>query len=89
MRAYLPIVALLLFQGTSSLNAQGILIGWDLPVNSTVDSVIPPSHMHGALAVGLQTGHFLGRTPRPTTTTFRLRSRRPQERKLRSQESPG
>ena len=39
MRAYLPIGAFLLFQGISSLNAQGVLIGWDFPLNSTVDSV--------------------------------------------------
>jgi len=61
----LPIVALLLFQGTSSLNAQGILIGWDLPVNSTVDSVISASTVTGvvgpksfAMASGLSPNVF-------------------------------
>jgi len=65
MRAYLPIVALLLFQGTSSLNAQGILIGWDFPVNSTVDSVISASTVTGvvgpksfAMASGLSANIF-------------------------------
>jgi acetyl esterase/lipase len=49
MKAFLPIVAFLLFQGISSLNAQGILIGWDLPVNSTVDSVISASTVTGVV----------------------------------------
>jgi acetyl esterase/lipase len=39
MKAFLPIVAFLLFQVISSLNAQGVLVGWDFPVNSTVTSV--------------------------------------------------
>jgi len=42
-------VAFLLFQGKASLNAQGILIGWDLPVNSTVDSVISASTVTGVV----------------------------------------
>ncbi len=32
-------LAFLLFQVISSLNAQGVLVGWDFPVNSTVTSV--------------------------------------------------
>ncbi|NBS87611.1 MAG: hypothetical protein EBS60_05965, partial [Verrucomicrobia bacterium] len=55
----------MLFQGTSSLNAQGILIGWDLPVNSTVDSVISASTVTGvvgpksfAMASGLSANIF-------------------------------
>ena len=39
MKAILPMAAFLLFQGISFLNAQGVLIGWDFPLNSTVDSV--------------------------------------------------
>jgi len=49
MKAFLPIVAFLLFQGISSLNAQGVLIGWDLPENSTVDSVISASTVTGVV----------------------------------------
>jgi acetyl esterase/lipase len=39
MKAFLPALAFLLFQGISSLKAQGVLIGWDFPVNSTVSFV--------------------------------------------------
>ena len=49
MRAFLPIVAFLLFQGISFLNAQGVLIGWDFPVNSTVDSVTSASTVTGVV----------------------------------------
>ena len=49
MKAFLPIVAFLLFQGISSLNAQGILIGWDLPQNSTVTSVSSASVATGVV----------------------------------------
>ena len=49
MRAFLPIGAFLLFQGISSLNAQGVLIGWDFPVNSTVSSVSSASTAIGVV----------------------------------------
>ena len=49
MKAFLPIVAFLLFQGISSLNAQGVLIGWDFPVNSTVSSVSSASTAIGVV----------------------------------------
>ena len=42
-------VAFLLFQGKASLNAQGILIGWDLPVNSTVSSASSGSTATGVV----------------------------------------
>ena len=65
MKAFLPIVAFLLFQGISSLNAQGILIGWDFPVNSTVSSVSSASVATGvvgpksfAMASGLSANIF-------------------------------
>jgi len=65
MKAFLPIVAFLLFQGISSLNAQGILIGWDFPVNSTVSSVSSASVATGvvgqksfAMASGLSPNVF-------------------------------
>ena len=38
MRHFLCIVAFCFFHGLSLLEAQGILIGWDFPVNSTVTS---------------------------------------------------
>jgi acetyl esterase/lipase len=49
MKAFLPMVAFLLFEGTSSLKAQGVLIGWDLPVNSTVSSVSSGSTATGVV----------------------------------------
>ena len=65
MKAFLPIVALLLFQGISSLNAQGILIGWDLPQNSTVTTVSSGTTASGvvgpksfAMASGLSANIF-------------------------------
>ena len=48
MKAFLPTVAFLLFEGISSLKAQGVLIGWDFPVNSTVISV-----SSGSTAIGV------------------------------------
>jgi acetyl esterase/lipase len=65
MKAFLPMVAFLLFEGTSSLKAQGVLIGWDLPVNSTVTSVSSASTATGvvgpkafAMASGLSPNVF-------------------------------
>jgi acetyl esterase/lipase len=49
MKAFLPMVAFLLFEGTASLKAQGVLIGWDLPVNSTVASVSSGSTATGVV----------------------------------------
>ena len=49
MRAFLPLLAFLLFQGISSLNAQGVLVGWDFPVNSTVSSVSSGSVFAGVV----------------------------------------
>ena len=42
-------VAFLLFEGISSLKAQGVLIGWDFPVNSTVISVSSASTAIGVV----------------------------------------
>ena len=42
-------VAFLLFQVISSLNAQGVLVGWDFPVNSTVSSVSSASTVTGVV----------------------------------------
>jgi len=49
MKAFLPMVAFFFFQGLSFLEAQGILIGWDLPVNSTVASVSSGSTATGVV----------------------------------------
>ena len=49
MRAFLPLLAFLLFQGISSLNAQGVLVGWDFPVNSTVSSVSSANTVTGVV----------------------------------------
>ena len=58
--------AFLLFQGISFLNAQGVLIGWDFPLNSTVDSVTSAITATGvvgpksfAMASGLSPDVFL------------------------------
>ena len=65
MRAFLPLLAFLLFQVISSLNAQGVLVGWDFPVNSTVTSVSSASTSIGvvgpksfAMASGLSANIF-------------------------------
>ena len=58
-------VAFLLFQGISSLKAQGVLIGWDFPVNSTITTVSSGTIVSGvvgpksfAMASGLSPNVF-------------------------------
>jgi acetyl esterase/lipase len=65
MRAFLPTVAFFFFQGLSFLEAQGILIGWDLPENSTVTTVSSDTTASGvvgpksfAMASGLSANIF-------------------------------
>ena len=40
MRAFLPAVAFFLFLGNGIIRAQSILMGWDLPTNSTTNTVL-------------------------------------------------
>ena len=66
MKAFLPTVAFFFFPGLSFLEAQGILIGWDLPENSTTNSVVSITNSAGL--VGLQSinlGAGLGASSRP------------------------
>ena len=66
MKAFLPMVAFFFFPGLSFLEAQGILIGWDLPENSTTNSVVSITNSAGL--VGLQSinlGAGLGASQRP------------------------
>jgi acetyl esterase/lipase len=49
MRAFLPTVGFLFFQGLSFLEAQEILIAWDLPINSTVTTVSSASTATGVV----------------------------------------
>ena len=48
MRAFLPAVGFFLFLGNGMVRAQSILLGWDLPTNSTTNTVLS-----GANSVGV------------------------------------
>ncbi|NBV97358.1 MAG: hypothetical protein EBT30_07435 [Verrucomicrobia bacterium] len=47
MRAFLPAVAFSLFLGNALVHAQSTLLGWDLPTNSTTNTVLSGIHAAG------------------------------------------
>ena len=65
MKAFLAAVGFFLFSGTTFVHAQGILIGWDLPTNSTTNTVSSATNIPGvvgpksfAMASGLSPNVF-------------------------------
>jgi len=49
MRAFLPAVAFFLFLGSGMIRAQSILMGWDLPTNSTTSTILSGTNPSGVI----------------------------------------